>query len=123
MAGIVVGIAAAGLQALLHAAGWLTDLALVDYASVWLPMGLLQGLGAGVGDAVKSFCKRRIDIAPGHSWIGFDQLDFMVGAYVLVSPVHAPPFAAWLLTLPVILAGSIVVTTIGWLLGLKDSWI
>jgi CDP-2,3-bis-(O-geranylgeranyl)-sn-glycerol synthase len=123
VSGVVTGVIAAGLQALVHAAGWLADLALVDYAALWLPVGFLQGLGTGAGDAVKSFAKRRIDIAPGQSWIGFDQLDFMVGAYVFVSLIYQPPLTAWLLALPVVLVGSVAVTAAGWALGLKESWI
>jgi CDP-2,3-bis-(O-geranylgeranyl)-sn-glycerol synthase len=123
VAGVLTGIVVAGLQRLVHAAGWLDGLALVDYATLWFPVGFLQGLGTGVGDAAKSFCKRRIGIAPGHSWIGFDQLDFMVGAYAFVSLVYVPPLAAWLLALPIVLVGSIAVTATGWVLGLKESWI
>jgi CDP-2,3-bis-(O-geranylgeranyl)-sn-glycerol synthase len=123
VAGVVAGIGTALLQRLVHAAGWLDDLALVDYTALWVQVGFLQGLGTGVGDAVKSFCKRRIGIAPGHSWIGFDQLDFMVGAYGFVALVYLPPITAWLLALPVVLVGTIAVTTVGWALGLKESWI
>jgi hypothetical protein len=82
------------------------------YTALWFPVGFLQGLGTGVGDAVQSFCKRRIGIAPGHSWIGFDQLDFIVGAYSFVALVHLPPVTAWLLALPVVLVGGIAVTTV-----------
>ena len=123
VAGTVVGLGVFGAQRLLYDLGWLRDLAAIDYDVMPLATGLLLGLGTGVGDAVKSFCKRRVAIAPGASWLGFDQLDFMVGAYVFAAPWYAPPVAMFLLCLPVVFVGTIAVTTIGYELGLKESWI
>lgn len=40
------------------------------------------GLGALTGDAVESFFKRRMGKQRGEMWLGFDQLDFVVGAWV-----------------------------------------
>mgnify|MGYP001282412093 CR=1 FL=1 len=123
LAGIVVGTATYELQRLLHAAGFATGLALLDYADDPLLPGFLMGLGTGVGDAVKSFFKRRIDIPPGASWPVFDQLDFLAGAYLFVSVVHAPPLLPTLASLPIVVVGSVAVTAIGWALGLKGAWI
>jgi len=123
VAGIVVGTVAYELQRLVHAAGIGASLALIDYASHPLLPGFLMGLGTGIGDAVKSFFKRRIDIAPGASWPVFDQLDFFAGAYVFVSAVYVPPLLATLACLPIVLVGSVAVTATGWALGLKEAWI
>lgn len=123
VAGTVIGLAAFAGQRLLYDAGWLRELAPIDYGDTPLTLGILLGLGTGVGDAVKSFFKRRIAIAPGESWIGFDQLDFMIGSYVFAFPVHAPPTQAFLLCLPIVMAGTIVVTIVSYELGLKESWI
>ena len=123
LAGIVVGLATYELQRLLHLAGFAPGLALLDYADDPVLPGFLMGLGTGVGDAVKSFFKRRVDIAPGASWPVFDQLDFFVGAYVFVSVVHVPPLLPTLACLPIVAAGSIAATAIGWALGLKEAWI
>jgi CDP-2,3-bis-(O-geranylgeranyl)-sn-glycerol synthase len=123
LAGIVVGTAVYELQRWLHGAGVATGLALLDYPAQPLLPGFLLGLGTGVGDAIKSFFKRRVDIAPGASWPVFDQLDFLAGAYLFVSLVHVPPLLATLACLPVVLVGSIAVTAIGWTLGLKEAWI
>lgn len=50
-------------------------------AAAWAPLllGLGFGLGAIVGDAVKSFFKRRTGREGGAPWVPFDQLDFVVG--------------------------------------------
>lgn len=46
-------------------------------------LGFLLGFGALFGDAVKSFFKRQVNIAPGKSWAPFDQVDFILGGIVL----------------------------------------
>jgi CDP-2,3-bis-(O-geranylgeranyl)-sn-glycerol synthase len=122
-AGIVVGVVTYELQRLLHAAGIAPGLVLLEYADHPVLPGFLMGLGTGVGDAVKSFFKRRVGIAPGASWPVFDQLDFFAGAYLFVAAVHAPPLLPTLACLPIVLAGSVAVTAIGWALGLKEAWI
>lgn len=124
LVGVVAGVVAFAVQRQAHLAGIAPGLALLDYGSAdpLLP-GLLLGLGTGIGDAVKSFFKRRIDIAPGASWLGFDQLDFMVGAYACVSWVFVPPPLATLATLPIVFLGSIAATASGYCLGLKEAWI
>ncbi len=123
LAGIVMGTLVYELQRLAYAAEFARDLALIDYSASPLLPGLLLGLGTGVGDAIKSFFKRRIDIAPGKSWFVFDQLDFVVGAYVFVSVVYVPPLLPTLASLPLMLVGNVVSTGLGYWLGLKETWI
>src|SRR5258706_2837963 len=53
-------------------------------ASSWIAIGLAQGFGAMAGDSLKSLVKRRIGIAPGQTWIPPDQLDFPLGALLLL---------------------------------------
>ena len=73
--------------------------------------------------SLKSFFKRRIDIPPGASWPVFDQLDFFVGAYVFLSIVHVPPVVPTLACLPVVLLGTVVVTSVRGALRLKEAWV
>ena len=67
------------MQFVLYNSGKLAAIAVVDYTK-WLLLGLLMGSGALIGDAVKSFFKRRLGIAPGAKFIPFDQTDFAIGA-------------------------------------------
>ena len=110
-------------QRMLYHLGFWRELALVDYAAEPLLPGLLMGVGAGIGDTVKSFLKRRAGIAPGSPWLGFDQLDFFLGAVACVSLIHVPPIGVVLAVLPLVFACDIAATTMFWLLGLKQSWI
>jgi CDP-2,3-bis-(O-geranylgeranyl)-sn-glycerol synthase len=123
LGGVVAGGLVYELQRLVHAAGVAPGLVLIDYPGHPLVPGLLLGLGAGVGDAVKSFFKRRVGIPPGASWPVFDQLDFFFGSWALLALVYAPSPLAVLACLPIVLVGSVAVTTIGWALGLKEAWI
>jgi len=49
--------------------------------------GILASLGALLGDLFGAFLKRRLDILPGHPLPVVDQLDFILGALVLTSPL------------------------------------
>ena len=54
-------------------------------ATTALSVGALLGFGALTGDVVKSFFKRRWAIQPGSVWMPWDQIDFVIGAYVATS--------------------------------------
>jgi CDP-2,3-bis-(O-geranylgeranyl)-sn-glycerol synthase len=123
LAGTVVGVIAYELQRFASAGGFASEWALIDYAANPLLPGALMGLGAGVGDSVKSFFKRRLDIEPGASWPVFDQLDFFIGAYLFVAAICAPPPLPALLSLPIVLLGNIASELVGYWLGFKETWL
>ena len=50
-------------------------------------IAILASLGALLGDLAGAFLKRRLKIRPGGSVPGHDQLDFVIGAILLVSTV------------------------------------
>lgn len=123
LAATIAGTLVFEMQRLTYVAGLARGLALIDYAAQPLLLGLLMGICTGVGDAAKSFFKRRIDIAPGAIWPVLDQLDFLFGAYLFVSVVYVPPLLPTLLSLPIIFVGNVAITAIGYYLGLKETWI
>jgi CDP-2,3-bis-(O-geranylgeranyl)-sn-glycerol synthase len=82
--------------------------------------GALLGAGALLGDAVKSFFKRRQDIAPGHSWFPLDQLDYILGASLLVVPVAVLSADMYLLILLVWLGMHLLFSYVGYLLHFKE---
>jgi CDP-2,3-bis-(O-geranylgeranyl)-sn-glycerol synthase len=123
LAGIVAGTVVYELQRFTYEAGVAQALVLIDYSTRPALPGLLMGLGAGIGDAVKSFFKRRVDIEPGEAWPVFDQLDFFLGAYVFASLVYAPPVLLTVASLPVVLLGNIASNAVGYWLGFKQTWI
>jgi CDP-2,3-bis-(O-geranylgeranyl)-sn-glycerol synthase len=123
LACVVAGVTVWEGQRILYRMGLCRELALVDYAAEPLLPGLLMGVGAGIGDTVKSLLKRQVGIAPGAPWLGFDQLDFFLGALACVSLVHVPPLRVVLAVMPLVFVCDIAATTICWLVGLKQSWI
>ena len=49
----------------------------------WIAITLALATGALLGDMLFSFLKRRRGMPPGSRWLGPDQLDFVLGAWVL----------------------------------------
>ncbi len=114
--GILAGILAAFIQHLLSPS--FSMLELVDYSD-WAVIGLLLGAGAIIGDLVKSFLKRQLNIKPGQTWVPFDELDFIIGALVFLSPYY---FAGWIntfLILAVAFIGHILINLIGFYLHIR----
>jgi CDP-2,3-bis-(O-geranylgeranyl)-sn-glycerol synthase len=91
-----------------------------DYSNPLL-LGFLLGSGAMIGDLVKSFFKRRVGIAPGKSWMPFDQIDFIIGAYLfslLIIPLQIEILIALLaITIP----AHLITNYIGYKLKIKKS--
>jgi len=83
--GTFSSIVATWLQAYLyHQFAWFSTWSFVNYDEVNpILLGFLLGFGALLGDAVKSFFKRRRGLQPGRSWVPFDQIDYIVGGIIL----------------------------------------
>jgi CDP-2,3-bis-(O-geranylgeranyl)-sn-glycerol synthase len=119
VAGVVGGIAVAGLQALIAP----TPLDLVDYHASWLIVGTLLGLGALLGDSLKSLFKRRVGIVEGSPWVPFDQIDFTIGALALAAPLAWPGWPLAMASVAVFGLGHVLVVRIGYWLGWrKEKW-
>lgn len=93
--------------------------ALVAYAH-WATLGLRFGVGAMAGDVGKSFAKRRAGIAPGDRWIPWDQVDFALGALVLVWGQAALSWADLVIILLLSVAGHVLVNHLGYWLGIRE---
>ena len=118
--GILAAIGIAYVQSSLSA--YTTDFALLDYASI-NPMifGLVIGCGALLGDSVKSFFKRRMGIASGMPWPPFDQVDWIVGAFLflLIYSVFDP--LVYVVGVGLFGLLHVLASFIGFVIGLKES--
>lgn len=85
---------------------------------VW---GVLSSFGALVGDAVKSFFKRRISIKSGKSWVPFDQVDFTIGAFALGSFVWFPGWLSAAFAVIVSALAHIAVNHFAFYAGIRDE--
>jgi len=88
---IAVGAGVALLQWWLYRFSWAMELSLLDYKSVnlWAFSLLLSG-GAVAGDLAAAFVKRRIGLAPGASFMPWDQTNYVIGSFVFLEPYIAP---------------------------------
>ncbi len=122
--GFLFGTLAGGLifilQRYLYLRG-VIDFALIDYAGFGWWFGFLQGFGALLGDAVKSYYKRRSKIAPGKPWLPWDQLDFVFGAIIVGGLVYFPPAYAVLSLLVFSPLLHLLTNYLGYLLRLKNT--
>jgi CDP-2,3-bis-(O-geranylgeranyl)-sn-glycerol synthase len=64
-----------------------------------LIIGLLMGFGALFGDSAKSFFKRRAGVKAGKDWIPFDQIDWILGAFLFVAFYEKISLPLFLVTL------------------------
>ncbi|MBP9750655.1 MAG: CDP-archaeol synthase [Candidatus Peribacteraceae bacterium] len=84
--------------------------------------GALIGLAAMVGDALKSAAKRAVGVPAGQPFVPWDQIDFIIGASLLVLPLGIagwPEALAALLITPVL---HLLVNVGAYLVGLKEVW-
>ncbi len=92
--GIIFGSAAGVIffytQKLLYQFDTVSEISILNYSEASWLIGLLLGFGAVAGDAIRSFFKRRVNIEPGGPWIPFDQIDYSLGAGLLVSIIFFP---------------------------------
>ncbi|MBS7644797.1 MAG: CDP-2,3-bis-(O-geranylgeranyl)-sn-glycerol synthase [Candidatus Bathyarchaeia archaeon] len=83
-------------------AGWMTATilsALLGWG--WLKPGLLACAGSMMGDLIGAFIKRRIGLKAGESAPLLDQLDFIIGALILVYPIWKLSMATVLISLSI----------------------
>jgi CDP-2,3-bis-(O-geranylgeranyl)-sn-glycerol synthase len=118
----VIGFAAGLLGALTtslvqDAIGY--DTRIVD-GNDWVNLGLRFGLGAMAGDSAKSFFKRCRGIPPGQPWLPFDQVDFVLGALILVAPRSTIGLGDIALVLVLSFGGHIAVNHTAYWLGIRD---
>lgn len=125
--GLVFGMMSAGIvNALLLLALWNIfgegrPIEMIGYQRSFYA-GLILGAGALLGDAIKSFFKRQLNIAPGKSWVPFDQVDWILGALIAVHFLVQPqPTEVWIAAL--LLFGLLhpVINILGYVLHIKKK--
>ncbi len=80
------------------------------------------GLGALVGDMIKSFFKRRLGIKPGTMFQPWDGIDYMVGAIAFMLPFYFASIGGSLFLLIIWPILSLITNTIAYHIGWKECW-
>lgn len=121
--GAIVALLVIAVQKYLYSnTAWAPDISWFDYSPgiIWL-LGPLMGVGALLGDAVKSHFKRRKGIKPGDSWIPFDQTDYIIGGTLFALPIASITLAQFLWVLGVWLGMHLLSVYVGFQLGIRDK--
>jgi len=84
-------------------------------------LGFLFGFGALVGDAIKSFIKRQLDIDAGKPWFPFDQLDYIIGGCLLAAVAVRLNAPEYLVVILVWFLLHLIFSYAGYLLKLKST--
>ncbi len=123
ISGIIVAILTVVVQINLYESSeYLQNISPVNYSEVNpIILGTLAGFGALFGDSVKSFFKRRRGIAPGKTWVPFDQIDYIVGGLLFMSLYLMIPWYDYLFILITYFLIHLLSTSFGYLIGVKDS--
>ena len=114
LAGVLMGILVGVLQVTLTSWPY--------HPVLWIAWSALISFGALLGDAVKSYCKRRIGIPPGGAWPVVDGIDYVVGALLVGLPLFVP---AWQVALALLVAGpvlSLLANVFSYSVGWKKVW-
>lgn len=123
--GLIFAVLAAGFVALLQFYIYpiMPNFGLINYnnAKLVFAVAFLLGLGAILGDLVESFFKRRLNIPSGKPWIPFDQLDFVIGALLLVLIVFNPGLEASIIILIISPLLHLLINLIGYKFKIRES--
>lgn len=119
--GIVAATVVGGLVFWLQKLIPIESLWLIDYNDFSILLGVLLGLGAIMGDAVKSYYKRKAEIKPGKSWVPFDQLDFVIGGIVFSWFVYVPKIEVVVMLLLISPLLHVSANLIGYWLGINKN--
>ena len=119
---IIIAILVFYLQSYLHDFEIIKKISLINYEKENLILlGFLSGFGAMFGDLIKSYFKRRRRIKPGESWVPFDQLDFMIGALIVIYPFVNLNFLNIITLLLITPFLHIIANYIGYYTGLREN--
>lgn len=118
---ILVGSITFWWQQLVSQLPWAQQLGWFDYQSMTLWFGVLAGLGAIVGDLLRSAVKRRLGIRPGGRFVPWDQLDYLTGGILATLPLFQPHWAVIVGTLMIGFILHVIVGRIGFWLGMKQD--
>lgn len=118
------------LQVYLYRYDFFQKISFINYNTInILLFGFLMCFGAMFGDAFFSFFKRRFNIKPGTPWIPFDQLDFVIGAFLFLTPylnfyLHLNfGILHWVFIMAISFLLHVVTNNIGYYTGIqKNRW-
>lgn len=111
------------IQLILSKQNLLHSYEIINYQTINIFLyAFLFGFGALTGDLIKSYFKRSLNILPGRPFIPFDQIDFILGAFIFLAPFHVlmpNQYLAILIITPIL---NFFVNILAYALKLKKVW-
>ncbi len=122
--GLLVGILFSFFQKFLYQFSFFQKISLIDYSKInILLFGFLISGGALFGDLLFAFIKRRLKLQPGAIFFPFDQINYIIGASIFLTPIFKIKIEVWFLLLILTPILHILTTHIGFYLNLtKSKW-
>lgn len=124
--GVVLGILSGFLIALLQ--GWLYQfpaikkISLICYSEINIFLfAFLISAGAVFGDLFFAFIKRRLKLRPGAKFLPFDQTNYVIGAFLFLTPFFKIDMLVWLVIFILTFFLHIIFNRLGYLLGLHQA--
>ena len=121
---IINGIMVIYFQRWLYQFSFFQEASLFNYQreNIFL-LGFLISGGAVIGDLVSAFFKRRLKLKPGARFMPFDQVNYVIGAFIflsLFSEINLKIFS-WLVLLFLTFFLHIIINLAGYYLGLHHA--
>jgi len=122
--GTAVGMIVAIFQQYLYQFECIQKISLFNYYEINIFLfGFLISFGAIFGDLLFAFFKRRQNIEPGKPWIPFDQVNFVIGVFLFLTPFLKLSISVWftilILTFVLHILGNHIAYWLGWQ---KNQW-
>lgn len=121
---MLAGIVVFYVQQQLFAVPSFKGISLIDYGDPRIGLvGIFMPLAAVLGDLSAAFAKRRLKLSPGAKFMPWDQINYVLGNFVVLGPVLRLNLAVWAALLFFTFFLHIIVNRIGYELGLhKAKW-
>jgi len=122
--GIIIGFLIIFSQKLFYQFSAIQKISFLDYQRINIYLfAFLMSFGAVFGDLLFAFIKRRLGLEPGASFLPFDQINYVIGAFLFLQLFLKFNFMAWFTLLVLTFFLHIVGNYLGYSLGLhKAKW-
>lgn len=119
---VIIGIIFCLIQKYVYQFSAIQKISLIDYSTINpIILGIILGAGAMIGDCIKSFFKRQINIQPGECFIFFDQVDWVIGSLLLSTIYIRITLTQIIISLILFFLLHILMKHIGYYLKLDDK--
>jgi len=120
--GIVMGILICYFQAWLYQFSLIQGISLLNYEkNNILFFGFLISGGAVFGDLFFAFLKRRLRLKPGARFLPFDQINYVIGSLVFLTPFFQIDILVWLNIFALTFFLHILINRLGYHLNLHQA--